>query len=283
MFGTKTDELRGRNYPASTASDDPTDASDTGVIGSEGMCGAQWIVRYLMGKKLDGYVPARLVPPSLVGTTPGAEQELWYEGPGAQGWPAEVTEALPRSGPFLEPGVVKLKAPKAIPGSIVPLTDITRRYNNPVIVDAFEMPILYYAANSVYAGKVDAQITAFDYSDPNSPSSTLGVYTYRDNALFTGFCSTVLAITVNPWDFGGGEPKMHYGPEPWTTGTIPKTEVAANTGSCAYYIMNKDAYESSSPDINKKAVVPNRRDQYILMSPGKDGRFGTNDDVTNFQ
>lgn len=279
-------ELRGQNYPSSKAGDDPTESANHTTLGSEDMCGAQWAVRYLMGKKLDGYVPQRVVPPILISDTAGEEQLLWYGGPGDTGWPVALTESLPRSGPYLEPGQVKLKAPKTIVGSPVPLSDISPRYNNPVIVDSFEMPILYYAANSVQAARVNANITAYDYPDPNNPTSNLGgIYTFRDNATFTGMCDESGCDLDSPWwNLGGGEHKLNYGPTGWET--VPediRTQISAHPSSFAYYILNKDAYESSSPDPLKRSVVPNRRDQYILMSPGKDGRFGTGDDVTNFQ
>ncbi len=285
MFGHENpDELRGLNYPTSKAGDDPTDASDSDIVGSEGMSGAQWVVRYLMGKKLDGYVPARVVPTDLIGTT-GQEQLTWYDNP-----PLNQTEPLPRSGPFLEPGVVKLKSPKNIAigpgGAAVDPTNTTPRFNNPVIVDAFEMPVCYYAANTVYSGKVNAHITAYN-PDPADPN-TAGVFSWRDNALFTGLCAEGICDPAVPrWDFGGGDHKLNYGDPTWIPG-LPSdmpTKILEWPNSFAYYIMNKDAYKSSAPDNTpaNKAVVANRRDGYILISPGKDGRFGTGDDVTNFQ
>jgi prepilin-type N-terminal cleavage/methylation domain-containing protein len=271
------DELHGLNYPSSKAGDDPT---ETG-FNDQDMCGAQWVVRYLMGKRLDGYVPARVVDPNSVGPV-GEEQLHWYDNP-----PPGQTEPFSRSGPYLEPGVVKLKSPKNIVGSTVTSADVTPRYNNPVIVDAFEMPICYYAANSVMGARVNAPITAF-IGDPNDPSSgpgDVGVFTFKDNALFTGLCYEGQCLTyATEWDFGGGPPKLNYGDPGWITGmpTNIATVIKDHPNSFAYYIMNKDAYEASSPVQANKAVVPNRRDSYILISPGKDGRFGTGDDVTNF-
>jgi hypothetical protein len=58
---------------------------------------------------------------------------------------------------------------------------------------------------------------------------------------------------------------------------IPGT-VAENTKTFQYYILNKDAYKSTSGLTAK----PYRTESFLLMAPGKDGWFGTADDVTNF-
>jgi len=147
------------------------------------------------------------------------------------------------------------------------------------------MPILYYSANSLVAAKSNASITTFKYDPADPNAATPGIYTYSDNSLFTGLCSGGPngSCTVPRWDFGNGPHKLEYGPnETWTDPVNPPTlpdAIKTQPYSFAYYIMNKDAYESSG----QKAVVPSRKDSYILISPGKDGLFGTGDDVTNFQ
>jgi prepilin-type N-terminal cleavage/methylation domain-containing protein len=278
-------ELRGQNYPPSRAGDDPTDEATYTALATADMSGAQWVVRYLMGKKLDGYVSRRVVPPAILDQKEdGWEQKNWYGALGDTDWPPTLTDPLPRGGPYLEPGAVKLKAPKDIVGYKA-ANGTGLRVENPVIVDSFEMPILYYAADSLVAAKSNASIARykFDPADPNSASATPGIYTYSDNALFTGLCSGGASggCDVPRWDFGNGIHKLDYGPDStWTNdvATLP-ANIANYPYSFPYYIMNKDAYESSG----KKAVVPSRKDSYILISPGKDGLFGTGDDVTNFQ
>ncbi|HPM23890.1 MAG TPA: type II secretion system protein, partial [Phycisphaerae bacterium] len=64
-------ELRGNNYPPSTPGDDPTESGNNNSPGNEELCGAQWLVRYLLGKDLNGYVARRNVPVGAIGTTPG--------------------------------------------------------------------------------------------------------------------------------------------------------------------------------------------------------------------
>jgi hypothetical protein len=146
------------------------------------------------------------------------------------------------------------------------------------------MPIVYYAANSLQAAQANANITAYqpDTGVPPDPKKLGGIYMFSDNALFTGLCNDSNCI-IPRWDFGGGNHKLNYGPDTWTTdGSTIRTEIKDHPSSFAYYILNKDAWESSAPDPAKRSVVPNRRDSYILISPGKDGLFGTGDDVTNF-
>jgi len=70
-------ELRGQNYPSSRAGDDPTETGIHNALIEADLSGAQWAVRYLMGKKLDGYVPRKVVPPVLLPSPPveGWEQK----------------------------------------------------------------------------------------------------------------------------------------------------------------------------------------------------------------
>jgi prepilin-type N-terminal cleavage/methylation domain-containing protein len=279
-------ELRGQNYPSSRAGDDPTESGNNIDIGSEDMSGAQWVVRYLMGKRLDGYVQRKVVPPVFFDPVPaeGSEQVGWYDNPGDSTWPSGAPDQpLPRSGPYLEPGAVKLKAPRDLAGYQSASHGTGLRVENPVIVDSFEMPILYYAANSLQAARVNANITS--YGDDPSNSALLGIYTFRDNALFTGLCNAEgCHPNAPPWDFGGGTGhQLNYGPTAWTTNPSQiRTEIGQYPTSFPYFILNREAWESSSPDAAKRALVPNRKDSFILLSPGKDGLFGTGDDVTNF-
>jgi prepilin-type N-terminal cleavage/methylation domain-containing protein len=282
MFvGENAAELRGRNYPSSAAGDDPTEAGNNatpltnlGQLMSVDMSGAQWAVRYLMGKRIDGYVPRRVVPPDRISTTPGEEQLSWYD----------ANDPLPRSGPYLDAGAVKLKSPKELVGgpggTPVAADDLTPRFNNPVIVDSFEMPIVYYSANSLQAAKANASIACYNpVDDPNTP----GIYMYSDNALFTGLCLEGGTCLVPRWNFGGGDHPLTYGPAAWVgQPDLLRQQIGSYPHSFAYYILNKGAWESSNTDPAKRSVVPSRRDSFILFSPGKDGLFGTGDDVTNF-
>lgn len=271
MFASENDEeLRGNNYPPSKVGDDPTEAGNGIAKGSEDMGGAQWLVRYLTGKDGNGYIARKNVPANLITATAGEEQIKWY---GADG------KDISRSGPYITNAPTK--APKELPGSPVPTTDTTPRYNNPVFVDSFGMPILYYVANSAYAGRGDANPTTYVGPTAEYPA----IYTYLDNALFTGLGTE---SDPNPsdypqWDFGGGAHKLNFGPASWKGKTTPpdwKLEIPQHQNSFAFRLLANKSVRGSDNRLNSAA--PARQDSFILLSPGKDLIFGTADDVMNF-
>ncbi len=294
FVGENEDECHGNNYPSSRAGDDPTEQDagvDTSTLGNEQIFGAQWLVRYLMGKNLDGYVPKRSVPKiwdETVGGPAGWGQKLWYGKPGDDGWPTQLTEPLARSGPYM--GQATVRPPRDLAGS--PVDDSTGgapKWVNWVFVDAYNLPILYYAANSRYADRPNATLTTWD-SDPNSGCPP-GIYSWRDNSLFTGMTAEGTSADKSdlpPWDFGGGPHKLTFGPTGWKSGATAPTsqhdEIKSHTQSFAYWIMNKQVFETTYGlnGASKANVVPARRDSFLLWSPGKDGLFGTGDDITNF-
>ena len=285
LFRNENDEeCHGQNYPSSKAGDDPTEVNDGSALGQEQIFGAQWLVRYLVGKNLDGYVAKRNVPKVFDALNPpaGWSQKLWYGKPSDDGWPSVLTEPLPRSGPYVNDAIVR--PPRDLAGS--PVDDSTGtdpKWTNWVFVDAFNMPICYYAANSRYSDRPNATLATWT-GDPNS----LGIYEWRDNALFTGLTTESGAESgLDPWDFGGGRHKLTFGPASWKTNARAQhDEIKDHTLSFAYYLMNKQPFETSfslaNGDASKATVVPLRRDTYLMWSPGKDGVFGTPDDITNF-
>lgn len=270
----------GGGYPSSSMRDDPTEADAQYIFG------AQWLVRYLMGKKLDGFIPRRNVPRDML-SNPTAlhEQEDWYE-------LSPTTEnphaPLERVGPYMAPDRVRIDIPENLPGQpqtngpgVGPLT-----LKQPVILDKFEYPILYYAANTrlLKAKQALAPIAGLD-DDPNDPSPQLGIYTHADNALFTGLQVGGGTPIFEAWDFAGigtaGHKLQDFGT--WAAG-IPDpsdpNEVAAvaNLYTFPRFILNMEVYNSTEG----KSAVPYRRDTFLLISPGPDGIYGTKDDVTNF-
>jgi type II secretory pathway pseudopilin PulG len=284
MFKTENDEeCKGGNYPSSTAGDDPTEEGDGSPLGSEQIFGCQWLVRYLMGKNLDGYVAKRNVPKIFdsLNPPPGWSQKLWYGKPGDPEWPSSLTEPLPRSGPYITKAVVK--PPRDLPGS--PVDDSTGtapKWTNWVFVDGFGLPILYYAANSRYAANPNAILTSW-VGDPQYP----GIYNWRDNVLFTGLTTESGSENgLDPWDSGGGPHKLTFGPAAWETNPAAQhDDIINHTFSFSYYVMNKQAFETTYGlhGAQQATVTPTNRDTFLLWSPGKDGVFGSGDDVMNFQ
>lgn len=267
MFKSENDSepevRRTGGYPRSDMRDDPTEDN------VQELCGAQWLIRYVMGKDLNGYVPRRNVPLSMLESPPeNHEQKDWYD----------PDKEIDRVGPYVEPDAAALKAPYELPGTPVAgdpnsaLSPQDRWAREPVAIGAFGYPILYYAADQRQAAKVNAYITTYDGEEDK------GVFTYRDNARFTGL-GTESSWELNPWDFGRGEPPLRYGPAGWKTSQDDiHDEVGEHKNSFAHYILNKTVFESTGGD----SVIPNRRNSFLLINAGRDGLIGTGDDVTNF-
>ncbi len=279
-----TTELRGAAYPSSAAGDDPTEND-----GSIEMFGAQHLVRYLLGKRLNGYISPSNVPKTYPpwNNQQGYEQKGWYEDPNDPAAPAGLTEPLPRTC-YMAPDGAKVKAPKDLQGWIG--DDTLAKSKNLVFVDVYEMPIVYYSADPRQADKPGAAIanshrrftgltdTAYD-----------AIYCFGDNALFTGGCACggnppVCEICRIVQCFGDVGP-VEWFPSAWVDAppaagwNDPATGIPHYPNSFPYYIMNKDVWETTS----HKSTVPYRKDSFLLISPGKDAKFGTRDDVTNFQ
>ena len=283
--------MPGSSYPSSRASHDPTEDGD----GFQ-MFGAQHLVRYLMGKDGRGYISPRSVPKIYWNEEADEYQQRgWYDAPGEGDSPlAADDDPLPRSGPYLPPGNVRTKKIYEIATDQggAPLDETEPMHKNPVIVDPYDMPILYYAAAAKFVGRPDVAIatTIWKAEVPgDTESGYYGIYHFGDNAYFTSGCSCAGAVakTCTCWlpedalDFGGGESLLKW-PTAWDTDEPDWDDstagIESEPQSFAYYILDKELYEST----NEKSIAPVRSDTYIMISPGKDGRFGTRDDVKNF-
>jgi type II secretory pathway pseudopilin PulG len=283
-------ELHGNNYPSSTPGDDPTVAGDLSAPATEELFGAQWLVRYLMGKDLNGYIPRRNVSAGVLklDALKGDEQigqdgKSWYE----------QEDAPPNRDPlYVAMDARMVKRPNQLQGFPPKGGDrapASAAYINPVFVDVWEMPILYYAADTKagYTEKANANITSFDRTEYR------GIYTFVDNALFTGLCTADFCSGAYPqWLFKGLDHKLVY-PSNISASTTPakwaeEMAKAENHDTFSYTIMNKEAFEStgggsSGSGTVKGSVIPVRKDSFLLLSPGKDGQFGTGDDIWNFK
>jgi len=271
-------EVEFHGYPPSTAAEDQTEQNAQIIFG------AQWLVRYLMGKDLNGYVPRRAVPSRVVEEAPDNwKQKGWYDLTGTEGQPYD------RVGPYVQPEKVKVVRPdqlmgKPEPGAIAHVDEASLRQL--VVLDAFGFPILYYCADPRQAARPNAYIARYDetttYQTPDGVAIS-AIYTFKDNALFTGMSTSLGGNPdIPPWDLTGDGKKheiLYFGPEP------PDANVVANEKrSFVYYILDKNAYDATrvGSDDSKRTVTPYRRDSFLLITPGKDGLYGTLDDVNNF-
>ena len=164
----------------------------------------------------------------------------------------------PRIGPFVDVSKTKF-AKQTSPGVFeIPADRNKTPISSLCILDAWDQPILYYRANPSRSALVS------EYGH----NTATGIYALDDNVLFTGSVGQSQA----GMDFGAGttHPIATLGTWLPATPTVPPTPV----GSFAHHLYNP----------NIKAVHrPHNADSYILLSPGKDGRFGTADDVANFE
>ncbi len=100
-------------------------------------------------------------------------------------------------------------------------------------------------------------------------SNPMPILYLRANRGSTGFVSTATNNTVQ-YNFG------HLAPYGFTTINTTDFQAHANDGSLAgsYRYFGNTAVSG---------VVPYMKDTYILISAGADGKYGTNDDITNFR
>jgi prepilin-type N-terminal cleavage/methylation domain-containing protein len=270
VIGDGLEFFRGENeqefqgYPPSAVAEDETEP------GSQVIFGAQWLVRHLMGKDLLGYRPAHLVPPPADGPAPVSPyaQEGWYD-----------HVARSRMGPYVDPSNIPLSKPADLPGKpdLSTLAEVDAlTLEQRVILDAFGYPILYYRADPHQAARSNANIARYSRT-----SEQPGIYTFEDNALFTGMrLDTGGSGDYPPWNFAlATAPHLiaNFGPEELTP-----DRVAASRDTFVYYILDKNAFGASAAGDDQRTITPYRRESYMLISPGADGRYGTPDDVNNF-
>jgi prepilin-type N-terminal cleavage/methylation domain-containing protein len=245
---------------------------DAAVAGNQEIGGAQWIVRYLMGKDLAGYAPRRNVPAALLNPGDPAEEVTWYE------YNTDGTPKVDRLGRYIEGEAAKIVPTRDLPAA--PGTMSSHPWANmeeQVFTDVFGNPILYYLANPAQANKTRPNLASYNGSVP-------GVYTMADNGYFTGACAQGVC-TKPPWDFGSGtsHPLGEFGFQ--KDQPIDPNTVLSNAKCFPFYILNRPMYDASTNGTagQPRVAVPWRKESFLLISAGKDGIFGTPDDIANFR
>lgn len=274
LFRSDNESEFANGYPSSRYADDPTESGTENNIS-----GAQWLVRYLMGKDVLGYVNEKNGP-RFPNVTQGWEQKGWY--PEKDG-----DRIYARTGPYIQAEQVKLLPAKKLPradGSQPPGDE--KALEQLVALDVFNYPILYYAANAAQASRASAPIATYGDEEDGDGGykrvSKPGIYNFKDNAMFTGQCKGSVC-QIQPWDFtGDGSLPIHeiedFGQYADDIPNPKDMEKEENQKTFVYYILNKNAFEQSG----KKTLTPVRKDSFLLITSGKDGVYGTSDDVTNF-
>ncbi len=228
--------------------------------------GAHWLPAMLMGVDVLGIVPRGAVPP-LVRTRPW----LWYTSdPLGNG-----SGPLERSPLYLDPTGLKTVATEELPFSGPgPSGHLAGFFPNwtamahlPVIVDAFDQPILYYVSNTY---GTTANLLEEERANGYQPSPPY--YFHQDNEGFTGNDENV------GWDFGsGGDHAIARSGE-----DLDATNIDDDSNTFAHFIHDGKAHRATPDWTPQSPLKPFNSDTFLLISAGRDGRYGTVDDVANF-
>ncbi len=170
--------------------------------------------------------------------------------------------AYPRFGPYLQMDKIRVTTNKAAgnANATFPVPNdqtagAVRDY--PMFLDSFDQPILYWRADG--AGAVMA--------DPNHAAGVnRGIYHWDDNR--------DLLVGANALDFGGGssgQPNAGHQLD-WFNGTFDPNSPSQKYDNFQGFIIDQAI---------KAKPTPKRPSDYILISAGPDGRYGTADDVCN--
>jgi prepilin-type N-terminal cleavage/methylation domain-containing protein len=243
--------------------------------------GAHWLPAMLMGVDQLGYIKPDSVPNKA-----GLRQKpwLWYTDPSNQG--SDVVELIDRQSFYLDPGNVKLKATEDLPGFenrvFFPNWDDMKQL--PVIVDAFDQPILYYVAskhgstsNMVEAKRLENN----DYDRNQAQMKGVPFFFHQDNEGFTGTARDPSDKTKLGWDFA----RREFGHDIAVSGEelTPNQLVDPNNRETfARYIIDRNLWKTLSPNTNpSQPIRPVNADKFLLISAGPDGVFGSTKDVSN--
>jgi hypothetical protein len=249
--------------------------------------GAHWLPPMLMGVDNLGYVKRSSVPARL-----RSRPWTWYSAdPNEDG-----SGPLPRAPFYIEPEGVKTVITQNLRGRppaslerLFPDWDDMKRL--PVMVDAFDQTILYYAANK--HGRTSNMV---EWMHDENNQYTGGVqeegppyYFHQDNWGFTGTAADEGGMG---WDFGGGAHAIAVPGYDLTPPELMDPELPESKNTFAYFILDPLTRRRlvdivSDPDdpgtVNANTPLkPVNPETFLLISAGADGKYGTSDDVTNF-
>ncbi|MCO6439243.1 MAG: prepilin-type N-terminal cleavage/methylation domain-containing protein [Phycisphaerae bacterium] len=244
--------------------------------------GAQWLPAMLVGVDGNGYISRQSVPKR---DNLGSEPWKWYTDD-----PLSTGKRLDRRPLYIDTSKVRMLATEKLPGrrndKLFP--DWDKMKELPVIVDAFDQPILYYAANR---NGTPTNMVADEREEDNSYTGDdqekgPAYYYHDDNHGFTGDEAEV------GWLFGRNPHPIAVAGEKYTADqlvTPPPDDEPDPQKSFAGFIINRkqlvelrSLYQDGKPVDPKTPLHPVNPDSYLLISAGADGEWGTNDDVTNF-
>jgi prepilin-type N-terminal cleavage/methylation domain-containing protein len=195
----------------------------------------------------------------MSGSAGGNPNDLYYLDP-AQG----NTPVYPRSGPYIESGKVKVTVDKDVSAATnyaVPNDQSTIMRGYPLYLDTFDQPVLYWRADTV--GKQLADQTRNGVS-----LQQRGIYHWEDNAALVSASASNPEVLNFTGETNGGHGLEWAAPGPFS----PTNPPGPGTFQGLIY----------DPTTQAK-LTPRQASSFILLSAGPDGKYGTADDVANFE
>ncbi len=269
MFRTELEK-----YPVSRGRN-PFESSGTVYLS-----GAQWLALQLSGPDLRGYIkPSRLYESTdwLDWYDPDSEVEYTRQSRYVE---ASGEEALTPTVYKARHGYVGRVPAPLTQGDSAAGSTVWSNDRIPFFIDAFGYPILYYVANP---HAKNALSTGDVVGDP----TRTGVYDQSDNAVFTGSVGGhgYYQVAQDGWDLGAaklpGSNYFHALAELGYDPVYPRARPAPDTFMNAIY--DRNLFEGTDQGGGAGGRVwPRQPDTFMLISPGRDARYGTPDDVRNF-
>jgi type II secretory pathway pseudopilin PulG len=241
--------------------------------------GAHWLPIMLMGLDLQGYVRQQDVPAVL--------EDKPYEWYSAE--PQGYNRLVDRAGSYLDADMVKIMQTDRLPGG-------SRSANNalfpdwdgasgmrrlPVIVDAFDQAVLYYAANPYGTGR---NMLSGEHQPDNNYGTEGGppYYFHKDNAGFTGRGKDLGWDYYNRARGAGLQTELHYINDSGESLMASEIMLEQNERTFARYILDVNAIRRAGENpTDQTPMKPVRPDSYLLITAGVDAIYGSPDDITN--
>ena len=256
--------------------------------------GAHWLPMMLMGVDGLGYITRKTVPRA---NDLRDKPWLWYTADPFN----DDGRQLDRSPLYLDATKVPTLPTRDLPGIPPNRRTFFKDWGDPtasppdgmhmlpVLVDAWDQPILYYAANR--NGR-DSNMVEKNRNENNTYNNGIQqngppYYFHEDNEGFTGTSYT--DPDFKGWDLRGGAHAIAESGHDLTASEIAAgldVAVPEKYYNFARFLLDpktRRALEAEGEEANELTPLkPVNPDTFLLLSPGVDARWGTPDDVTNF-
>lgn len=243
------------------------------------LSGAQWLVLQLAGADLKGFVKKNAdeyYDHDNSGAIDERDWRDWYD--------LEPSEEFRRFGPYIPTDGEVFKTPQQLEDQLAAEltpslsqggdgagTSEFSNYHLPFATDKFGYPVLYYEASPR---------AKHPFTDGFGATAVVrGRYSHTDNMQFTGSDQGPRAGDDLGIDLGAGSDHP-MGVLGWDA-TNP-TDRPEPEGSFAEVVYDAGIFDQRADSSDKGRVWPRRADTFILITPGPDARYGTDDDITNF-